>query len=84
MPHRFGHIAHQRPLFHGVAGNGVFPLQWWMGTNPDGVYLPKGLIMGLGKYGSILGRQHPSTVIERPFYQRVSGMVLALGFDVDD
>ena len=77
-------MTHQVPLLEGVAGNRIFPLLRWVGADPDGVYLLDFSVVRLGEDGPILGRQHPPTVVNGPFHQGIPGVVLALGFDVDD
>ena len=77
-------MAHQVPLLEGVAGNRIFPLLRWVGTDPNGVYFLDFSVVRLGEDGPILGRQHPPAVVNCPFHQGISRMVFALRFNVDN
>lgn len=71
-------------LAHPIGSDGVLGIRWIFHTNPDGIYLFDGIVIGPFKFGLLLCGHHSSAVKYTTGYNVVAGIKFFLAFYVDN
>ena len=64
--------------------DGIPPVLWRVGADPDGVHLLDVPVFRLGELGAVLRRNHTAAIVYAAFKQWITGIKIVLCFYIDN